>query len=205
MRTQVELPNDVAVELAGSQDAVLCSGGASGMQGVPAREPADVRRRGERDARRRAGGARALRADLPRPSDRPRDDCGGDRRAGRARVARAGAGGRRLAASQPAGNPEDDQPEALRGLGPREHGHVRRGAGGHRKDVPRGGDGGRRACAARGQPRHPHAARGGGRRAPGLPAGRPDGQGRPIPAPRCSTRCTTCSIPRRSLSTSSAA
>ena len=35
----------------------------------------------------------------------------------------------------------------------------------------------------RGQPHHPHPPRGRGRRAPGLPARRPDGQGRPLPAP----------------------
>ena len=35
----------------------------------------------------------------------------------------------------------------------------------------------------RGQPDHPHAPRGRGRRAAGLPARRPDGQGRPVPAP----------------------
>ena len=44
--------------------------------------------------------------------------------------------------------------------------------------------------AARGQPHHPHPARGGGGRAPGFPAGRPDGQGRPLPAAalRCPAR-----------------
>ena len=57
------------------------------------------------------------------------------------------------------------------------------GPGGHRQDVPGGRDGGGRAVAPRGQPHHPHAAGGRGGRAPGLPAGRSDGQGRSLSAP----------------------
>ena len=56
------------------------------------------------------------------------------------------------------------------------------GPGRHRQDVPRDGDGDRRAVAPRGQPDHPHAPRGRGRRAARLPARRPDGEGRPVPA-----------------------
>ena len=40
-----------------------------------------------------------------------------------------------------------------------------------------------RALAPRGQPHHPHPPGGRGRRAARLPAGRPDGEGRPVPAP----------------------
>ena len=79
--------------------------------------------------------------------------------------------------------PQDGQPEALRGLDPQQHDHLRDRPGGHRQDLPRRGDGRRRAVAPRGQPHHPHAPRRGGGRAPRLPAGGPDGQGRPLPAP----------------------
>ena len=89
MRTQIELPNDVAAELAGSQDAVL--------RALEAHLECKVFLRGnlltfdgERDETR--AGERVVRelcrADLARPSDRPGNDRGGDRRAGRARVAR---------------------------------------------------------------------------------------------------------------------
>ena len=51
MRTQIELSNEVAAELAGSQDVGAArAGGPSRLQGVPARQPAHLRRGGERDA-----------------------------------------------------------------------------------------------------------------------------------------------------------
>ena len=129
MRTQIELSNEVAAELAGSQDAVL--------RALEAHLDCKVFLRGNlltfdgeetRDERRRARGARARRADRPRPPDRPGHDHGGDRRARRARIARAGARGRRLEPPRAARRAEDGQPEALRGLGPREHDHLRRRA-----------------------------------------------------------------------------
>ena len=81
------------------------------------------------------------------------------------------------------GGAEDRQPEALHGLDPRPHGHLRDRPGGHRQDLPRGRDGGRRARGAQRQPDHPHPARGRGRRAARLPARRHPGEGRPVPAP----------------------
>ena len=52
-----------------------------------------------------------------------------------------------------------------------EHDHLRRRPGGHRQDVPRGGDGAPPRWPQRGQPDHPHAPGGRGRRAPRLPPG----------------------------------
>ena len=78
--------------------------------------------------------------------------------------------------------PEDRQPEALRRLDPPQHDHVRDRPGRHRQDVPRGGARRGRAQPPRGQPDHPHPSRGRGRRAPRLPARRPDGEGGPVPA-----------------------
>ena len=79
--------------------------------------------------------------------------------------------------------PEVGQPEALHGRDQTLHDHVRDRPGRNRQDVPGDGHGHRRPVAARGQPHHPHPPRGRGRRAPGVPARRPDGQGRPVPAP----------------------
>ena len=61
------------------------------------------------------------------------------------------------------------------------------------------------AQPARGQPDHPHPPRGRGRRAARLPARRPDGEGRPVPAPAVRRPRTTCSTPSASRSTWSAA
>ena len=91
--------------------------------------------------------------------------------------------GRRLEAPLQAGRAEDRQPEALRRLDPPEHDHVRHRPGRHRQDVPRRRARRRRAEPPRGQPDHPHAPRGRGRRAPRLPARRPHGEDRPLPAP----------------------
>jgi phosphate starvation-inducible PhoH-like protein len=64
----------------------------------------------------------------------------------------------------------------------REHRDLRHRPGRHRQDVPGHRHGRRRAVAARGQPHHPHPPGRRGRRAPRLPAGRPHGEGRPVPA-----------------------
>ena len=61
--------------------------------------------------------------------------------------------------------------------------HLRHRPGRHRQDLPRDRAGGRRAVRARGRADHPHPPGGRGRRAAGLPARRPAGQGRPVPAP----------------------
>ena len=104
MRTQIELPNDVAAELAGSQDAVLraleahldCKvflrGNLLTLDGEEAETHAGervVRELSELIARGHEIGAG--------------HDRRGDRRARRARVAGAGARGRRLAPPRPAG------------------------------------------------------------------------------------------------------
>ena len=73
--------------------------------------------------------------------------------------------------------------KAVRRLDPPLDGHLRDRPGRHRQDVPRDGARGRRAARARGGADHPHAPRGRGGRAARLPAGRPDGEGRPVPAP----------------------
>ena len=113
----------------------------------------------------------------------PGDDRVGGARAGERGVAVGRARGRRVAPPQPPRRPEVGQPEALRGRHPARDGDVRRRPGRHGQDVPGDRHGHRRAVAARGQPDHPHAPRRGGGRAARLPAGRPDGQGRPVPAP----------------------
>ena len=150
---------------------------------VPARQRADPRRRGRGGRGRRARRARALGADRPGPRDRARDDRGGHPRAGRARVAGASILEDvvwRHRATKVA--PEDGQPEALRGLDPQQHDHLRHRAGGHGQDVPGRGPGRRGAEPPRGQPDHPDPPGRRGRRAARLPARRPDGQGRPVPA-----------------------
>ena len=120
MRTQIELPNEVAAELAGSQDAVL--------RALEAHLDCKVFLRGNlltldgeesETQRRRARRARALRADRARPPDRAGHDRRRDGRARRARIARARARGRRVEPSRPARRAEDGQPEALRRLDPR--------------------------------------------------------------------------------------
>ena len=83
----------------------------------------------------------------------------------------------------PAGAPEVERPEALRRRHPRQRHHLRRRPGRHRQELARRRHGGAGAAGQAGRPHHPHPARGGGRRAPRLPARRPHGQGRPVPAP----------------------
>jgi hypothetical protein len=85
---------------------------------------------------------------------------------------------------------QDRQPEALRRLHPPQHDHVRDRPGGHGQDVPGRRAGRRRARRARGQPHHPHA-----------PAVEAASAWASCPATswprstrtcaRCSTRCTT--------------
>ena len=100
-------------------------------------------------------------------------------RPGRARGVRR----RRLAAPRQEDRAEDGDAEALRRLDPPLDRHLRHRPGRHRQDVPRDGARGRGAARARGRADHPHAPRRRGGRAARLPAGRPDGEGRPVPAP----------------------
>ena len=148
-RRQLELSNEVAAELAGSQDAIL--------QALEEHLTAQIFLRGnvvtlDGDAEAvqaaRDGRARAVRAGRARARHRAGDDRVGRARARRARVARAGARGRRLAPPQPQGRAEVGQPEALRRRDPPQHDHVRRRPGRHRQDVPGDGDGRRRARRA---------------------------------------------------------
>ena len=183
-RRQLELSNEVAAELAGAQDAILKT-----LEEHLERRDLPARQRG--DPRRRRRGGRG-------------------RRDGRARAGRAGRAGHEIgpatieavtARARPAESPSqvlDDvvwrhrnlkvapksvnqkrYVDAIRELDD----HVRRRSGGHRQDVPGHGDGRRRTLAPRGQPDHPDPPRGRGRRAARLPARRPDGEGRPVPAP----------------------
>ena len=64
-----------------------------------------------------------------------------------------------------------------------QHHHVRHRPGRHRQVVAGGGDGGPGAAGQAGPADHPHPPGGRGRRAARLPARRPDGQDRPVPAP----------------------
>ncbi len=207
MRTQVELENAVAAELAGSKDAVL--------RALGGHLDCDVFLRGnvltldgeEAAVDAAARGARAVGADRAGPRDRARHDRGG-RRARSTRTSR-----RREILEDVVwrhrgqqGRAEDRQPEALRRLDPQQHDHVRRS--------------GRPAPARRSwrwRWRRPRSAARevnriiltrpaveAGERL-GLPARRPDGEGRSRTCARCSTRCTTCSTPSRSPSTSSGA
>ena len=184
MRTQIELSNEVAAELAGSQDAVL--------RALEAHLDCQVFLRGnlltfDGEESETHAGERVVR-ELSELIARGHQIGPGTitrrhRRARRARVARARARGRRLAHRGLRVAPKTRQPEALRRLDPPQHDHLRRRPGRHRQDLPGGRDGRRRALAPRGQPHHPHAPRRRGGRAARLPAGRPDGEGRPLPAP----------------------
>ena len=182
-RRQLEVSNEVAAELAGSRDAALRT--------LEEHLDCEVFLRGnivtldgEAEAVQagRDGDPRAVGAGRARARHRAGDDRVGRARARVLGVALEGARGRRVAPPQPARRAEVGQPEALRGRDPPLDGDVRRRPGGHRQDVPGDGDGHRGAVAARGQPHHPHAPGGRGRRAARLPAGRPDGQGGPVPA-----------------------
>ena len=184
-RRQLTLDNEVAAELAGSEDSVL--------RELEERLGCDVFLRGNvltldgdegdvgaaADDRRRAG-----RPGRARPRARARDDRHRHRRA-RRRASRR----REIledviwAPPEHPGRAEDRQPEALRRLDPPPHDHLRDRPGRHGQDLPRGGGGGRRARGQGRQPDHPHPPGGRGRRAARLPARRHPGQGRPLPAP----------------------
>ena len=82
-----------------------------------------------------------------------------------------------------AGATEDGRPEALHRRDPRERHHVRARPGRHRQELAGRGDGRAGAAAQAGAADHPHPSGGRGRRAARLPARRPDGQDRPVPAP----------------------
>ena len=183
-RRQLELSNEVAAELAGAQDQILRTLEEHLDCAIYLRGNV-VTLDGDADAvQAGATVVRELSSLVARGHEiGPGDDRVGRARARRARVARPGARGRRLAPPQPQGHAEVGQPEALRRRDPALHDHVRRRPGRHRQDVPGHRDGGRRAEQARGQPHHPHPPRGRGRRAARLPARRPDGEGRSLPAP----------------------
>ena len=157
--------------------------GASGLRSLLERQHRHLGRRGRGGPGGRDGDPRALGAGRARARHRAGDDRVGRARARVLGVALEGARGRRVAPPQPARRPEVGQPEALRGRDPPLDGDVRHRPGRYRQDVPGDGDGHGGAVAARGQPDHPHAAGGRGGRAARLPAGRPDGEGRPLPAP----------------------
>ena len=156
---------------------------APGVHRAPARQPADPggrraprRERPRRD--RRAGRARRGRPPDRRPYGRRRA------RHARGRPGRPlGLRRRRLAPPQQEDRAEDRHAEGVRRRDPPLDGHVRHRPGRHRQDVPRDGDGRRGAARARRGAHHPDAPRGRGRRAARLPAGRPDGEGRSVPAP----------------------
>ena len=205
-RRQLTLDNTVAAELAGSEDAVLrelegrlgCDFHLRGNVLTLDGDDGDVRRR-------RGGGRRAGRADRARTRARAGDDRTGGRRARRQREPGGDPRRRGLAPPQHQGRAEDAEPEALRRLDPRPHGHLRDRPGRNRQDLPRGRDGGRGARRARGAADHPHPARGRGRASgsASCPA-----TSRPRSTPTCgrsSTPSTTCSTPTASTATSSAA
>ena len=185
MRKQLELDNAVAAELAGMQDAIL--------RALEAHLDCDVFLRGnvltldgddDGGARPATEVVRELSDLIEQGHEITAGTIEAVTRALDAHTSPGGdPGGRRLAPPDLEGGAEDGQPEALRRLDPRQHGHLRDRSGGHRQDVPRRRAGRGRALPARGQPDHPHPPGGGGRRAARLPARRPDGEGRSLPAP----------------------
>ncbi len=75
--------------------------------------------------------------------------------------------------------------------------HLRPRPGRHRQELAGRGDGRAGPAGQGGAADHPHPPGRGGRRAARLPAGRPHGEGRPVPAPALRTRSTTWSSPSR--------
>ena len=83
----------------------------------------------------------------------------------------------------PHGPPQVGRAEALRRRHPRQRHHLRHRPRRHRQVVAGGGHGGAGAAGQGGRPHHPHPPGRRGGRAAGLPARRPGGQDRPLPAP----------------------
>ena len=88
-------------------------------------------------------------------------------------LTRGGQAPRRAEDRQPAPLPRRDRAARHR---------VRHRPGRHRQDLPGDGAGGRVSGRQEGQPHHPGAAGGRGGREARLPAGRPAGEGEPVPA-----------------------
>ena len=130
------------------------------------------------------GRARDDRPGAPGPRDRARDDRG-DRRArstrheSPSRILEDVVWRHRALKVAPKTVNQKRYVDAIRNA----HDHGRHRPGRHRQVVPGRRDGGRGAVPARGQPHRAHPPRGRGRRAARLPARRPDGEGRSVPAP----------------------
>ncbi len=92
--------------------------------------------------------------------------------------------------------PQVGRPEALRRRHRGARHHLRHRSGRHRQELAGGGHGGPGAAGQGGRADHPHPPRGRGRRAARLPARRPHGQDRPLPAPALRRAATTWSTPR---------
>ena len=184
MRRQIEVSNEVAAALSGSGDEIL--------RALEAHVDCDLFLRGnlvtldgdaEPVGRRGDGRARARRAHRAGPRDRPGHDPRGHARARPARVARREVledvvwrhRSRKVA---PKTVNQKRYVDSIRdntitfGIGPAGTGKTFLAVA--------------MAAAAltppRGQPHHPHPPGRRGRRAPGLPARRPDGEDRPVPA-----------------------
>ena len=152
VRRQIELPNDVAAELAGSEDAVLQ--GARGPPRLRASSCAatSLTLDGPEEAveRRRAGRARARRPDRRRATRSPRARSSAvtsaldQHESPGARSSRTSSG----ATATMRVAPKTRQPEALRRLDPPQHDHLRHRPGGHGQDVPGRRDGGGGAVAS---------------------------------------------------------
>ena len=183
MQEVLSVSNDVAAELAAIGDGVL--------DALRERLRCTIRLRGNQLTRSKAGRPRS-----PRRARSSTSSSSSSRAATRSaptvdavlRCARPGRGRprrvrrRRLAPPRQEDRAEDRHAEALRRRDPGVHRHVRDRPGRHRQDLPGDGARGRRAVRAPGRPDHPHAARGRGRRAARLPAGRHAREGRPVPA-----------------------
>ena len=183
---QIELSNDVAAELAGTQDAVLRA-----LEGHSTARSSCAATSLTLDGRRAAVDAAATvvaRARRARSSSgheiAPGTIAAVTRRLDQHALAGRDARGRRLAPPRQEGRAEDRQPEALRRLDPPAT-PITFGVGpaGTGKTFLAVALAAAALSPPRGQPHHPHPPRRRGRRAPRLPARRPHGEGRPLPAP----------------------
>ena len=184
MRIQLELPNEVAAELAGPGDAVMktleehldCEvflrgnvltldgdDDAVAMARTVVREMTDLVRQGHEIA---PGTIEAIAGAL-------------DRHESPSRILEDVVWRHRGLKVAPKTVNQKRYVDAIR----RAHDHGRRRPGRHRQVVPRRGDGRRRAVAARGEPHRPHAPGRRGGRAARLPPRRHRREGRPVPAP----------------------